>query len=449
MGRSTTTKAMWLLMTLLAVAVEAGKKKQKESVSVDPAWPPVEVMWSDAVAFFMQPIVIGSLVTCFLTLSLKPEKGLMMEFFKEFSGTIIMVICTFTPGPFFGHLNAKGTYQGYEVELAHLVGVLVADYICGGPHVNPGVTTAMFVWRKISLLQWILYVSAQMAGGIIAFPLLQSLSSPYGVKIGGPGIQPGVELSEAAMSEGLATLLLLMGIFLFATTHIGKYYPVKQPLIAGVIRLCIVQFGKTGPAINPMLATTWAFYSSGYVWPNTLTHFTVYWIAPMIGATAATLIWSSLTGTGPMDPTPPDAYAPKDMEEAWLNHLSAFGEQDLDKILLDYTPSSVITLFERTTEGELKEQQYVGLEGAKDFFEGLFQGINSDHDISSKFTVDPDKSTVFLVWACPDSNIMNASDTFLFDSDFKITLQHVMKDCMMSISKKDFPKAQRRGSSNM
>ena len=41
-----------------------------------------------------------------------------------------------------------------------------------------------------------------------------------------------------------------------------------------------------------MLATTWAFYSSGYVWPNTLTHFTVYWIAPMIGATAATLIWS-------------------------------------------------------------------------------------------------------------------------------------------------------------
>ena len=94
-------------------------------------------------------------------------------------------------------------------------------------------------------MQWILYVSAQMAGGIIAFPLLQSLSSPYGVKIGGPGIQPGVELSEAAMSEGLATLLLLMGIFLFATTHIGKYYPVKQPLIAGVIRLCIVQFGKT------------------------------------------------------------------------------------------------------------------------------------------------------------------------------------------------------------
>ena len=57
--------------------------------------------------------VIGSLVTCFLTLSLKPEKGLMMEFFKEFSGTIIMVICTFTPGPFFGHLNAKGTYQVY------------------------------------------------------------------------------------------------------------------------------------------------------------------------------------------------------------------------------------------------------------------------------------------------------------------------------------------------
>lgn len=433
MRTTRTTKTLWLLLTVLAVAVEAGKKnKQKQETNVDPVWPTMEVMWSDAIEFLMQPIVMSSLVTCFLTLTLKPEKALIMEFLKEFSGTIVMVICTFTPGPFFGHLNAKGTYAGYEVELAHLVGVIVADYICGGPHVNPGVTTAMFVWRKISLLQWILYVSAQMAGGIIAFPLLQSLSSPYGVKIGGPGIQPGVELSEAAMSEGTATLLLLLGIFAFATTHIGKYYPIKQPLIAGVIRLCIVQFGKTGPAINPMLATTWAFYSSGYVWPNTLTHYTVYWIAPIIGATVATLLWSRLTNTGPFDPQGDTGYAPKTLGEAWDNHFSAFGEQNLDKIMLDYTDSSTITVFQRKAGADgnmiISEEYYTGLGKIKAFFAALFDEIDDKHDIDAKVTEDEDKRTVFLVWACPQSSINNASDTFLFDSDFKISVQHVMKD---------------------
>ena len=60
-----------------------------------------------------------------------------------------------------GHLHRTSVYGrmvSFEEWLAHMAGVLIADYTCGGPHVNPAVTTAMFVWRKISLLQWLVYV---------------------------------------------------------------------------------------------------------------------------------------------------------------------------------------------------------------------------------------------------------------------------------------------------
>jgi hypothetical protein len=33
---------------------------------------------------------------------------------------------------------------------------------------------------------------------------------------------------------------------------------------------------------------------------------------------------------------------------------------------------------------------------------------------------------VFLVWKCPGSGVLNATDTFLFDENFKITRQNVV-----------------------
>jgi hypothetical protein len=44
---------------------------------------------------------------------------------------------------------------------------------------------AMLLFRQISLDEFAVRVAGQMSAGILAFPMLQTLSSRYGVTIGG------------------------------------------------------------------------------------------------------------------------------------------------------------------------------------------------------------------------------------------------------------------------
>eukprot|EP00621_Florenciella_sp_RCC1693_P004824 CAMPEP_0182530238 /NCGR_PEP_ID=MMETSP1323-20130603/5762_1 /TAXON_ID=236787 /ORGANISM="Florenciella parvula, Strain RCC1693" /LENGTH=421 /DNA_ID=CAMNT_0024739527 /DNA_START=21 /DNA_END=1286 /DNA_ORIENTATION=- len=405
-------------LCVAVVVVEAGKKRGKKGEDPVSPYPEMSKVQADVVEWATNPMIYGSLVCCFAVLAIGWERK--NEFAKEFLGTILMVVCTFTPGPYFGHL------KGYEEWLAHMAGVIVADYLCGGPHVNPAVTTAMFVWRKISLLQWIVYVAAQVAGGIVAFPFVQALSTPYGVTIGGPGIAPGTTFEDAVWSEGAATFVLLMGIFIFCTTWIGQIYPVKQPIVAAVIRGCIVYFGKTGPAINPMLGTTWAFYVSGMVWPSDASHYIVYWLAPMLAASVATLLWSCFTLTGPFEPHRPshdDGHAPGSLQATWDHHFKAFGDKSAMEVIKDYTESSILIRYDSATG---KKTEAAGVAKIRAAFEALFHELKDLKGLNAPvIELDKTSRTVYLVWSCPTSGIKLATDSFVMDEDFKIIRQYL------------------------
>ena len=71
-----------------------------------------------------------------------------------------------------------------------------------------------------------------------------------------------VSVQDASVHEGVGTFLLLCAIFIFATTRIGDVYLAKMGLIAASIRYICVTWGAAGPAVNPMLATTFALYTT-------------------------------------------------------------------------------------------------------------------------------------------------------------------------------------------
>ena len=60
-------------------------------------------------------------------------------------------------------------------------------------------------------------------------------------------------------------------------------YVRKQSTFAAGLRLVIVLGHRTGPAVNGMLATTWAFYKTG-AFPRDPDHYLVYWGAHVAGA---------------------------------------------------------------------------------------------------------------------------------------------------------------------
>jgi glycerol uptake facilitator-like aquaporin len=95
-------------------------------------------------------------------------------------------------------------------------------------------------------------IVGQVIGGTLAFPVAAELLPAY-VQMGGPTLG-GLDVQEGMMWEcGLTFLLMLL--ILVAATQFGL--PAQRPIIAAGIRALIYYGGKTGPAMNPMIAFAW------------------------------------------------------------------------------------------------------------------------------------------------------------------------------------------------
>merc|ERR1711924_55394 len=89
------------------------------------------------------------------------------------------------------------------------------------------------------------------------------------------------------------------------------------------------------------------------------------------------------------------------------NHFGAFGAQDVDKILLDYTEKSVIKVYNQVTD-ELVE--FKGLKAVKECFTGLFKALSDLSGLAApairvEEATEDKAGMVFLVWRCPSSGI--------------------------------------------
>ena len=109
------------------------------------------------------------------------------------------------------------------------------------------------------------------------------------------------------------------------------------------------------------------------------------------------------------------------VQAAWDNHFSAFGEQNVEKILLDYRESEILiwdTKEEKTTK-------FKGLDGAKTCFTNLFGALSDLSTLKAPLVeVQEDPGMVFLVWECPGCGYKKVTDTFLFKGN-KILRQNI------------------------
>lgn len=222
----------------------------------------------------------------------------LRAFRQEFIGTIRMIAFTFSAGKWFGENSMMLAWT------SHFIGVVAADYIGGGPHVNPACTLSMWCLGKCSYTEAYVRVAAQMGGGLVAFPLFHAVSMSMGwTPFGGPefSLKDGTDHAvDAFLSEFSAMVGLLFLIYTvnweidFGTYH----YWIKQSLTAMGIRALIELFPTAGPAINPMLATTWNVFGvdKSYTFPSDMDHYIVYWVAPGLAAIFASTLYAVYAG---------------------------------------------------------------------------------------------------------------------------------------------------------
>merc|ERR1719419_1609977 len=150
-----------------------------------------------------------------------------------------MILLTFPAGKWIGRTI---WWHGW---LWHAFGVIAADWVAGGPHVNPSVSFSFFLLGELTYPVLVCRVAAQLAAGLVTFPLCQALSQILGLpRISGPFFNPvKTSLTVAAWDEAAATCLLCLGIFLLnRELPIRKSYLVKQSMTAGVVRAMLWAF---------------------------------------------------------------------------------------------------------------------------------------------------------------------------------------------------------------
>ena len=181
-------------------------------------------------------------------------------------------------------LGALGTALVHGVGMAVLVTMTMA--ISGG-HLNPAVSVSLWLTQKIDGRTLGQYVLAQLVGAVVGALLVKGLFPTMAAKVtslGTPQLSGTLGLFEGIAIEALLTFFLVSAVF-------GTAVSAQAPKVGGfgiglAIFVCALVGGAlTGAAMNPARAFGPALVSGE--WHAHM----VYWIGPLLGATAAGALW--------------------------------------------------------------------------------------------------------------------------------------------------------------
>jgi aquaporin Z len=191
--------------------------------------------------------------------------------------------------------------------LAVTAAMLAFAHVSGG-HFNPAITLGNLVAGRIRVGHAGAYVVAQLAGaaaGALALygilrtvPSIPDTKAAFDTVTAGFGEHSVVQTSMAGvlLAEVLGAALLV-AVFLGATAR-GNVHAAAAPFAVGLSLAVLLQFGQAigNAPFNPARATASALFSNSW----SLGQLGLFWVAPLVGAAIAWLIFraASLVGEG-------------------------------------------------------------------------------------------------------------------------------------------------------
>jgi aquaporin Z len=197
------------------------------------------------------------------------------------------------------------------VALAFGLTVLTMVYAIGhvsGGHLNPAVTVGLFVGRRFPARDVIPYVIAQVLGGIAGAGILYVIASGQaGFTTAGGFASNGYGDHSPGHYSMLACLVcefVMTFAFLFVilgATHSNApkgFAPIAIGLCLTLIHL--ISIPVTNTSVNPARSTGPALFAGGWA----LQQLWLFWLAPILGAVAAGVIYRLVGGDTNPEPVP-------------------------------------------------------------------------------------------------------------------------------------------------
>ena len=212
----------------------------------------------------------------------------MKAYIAEFVGTFTLIFVGV--GAIAADFMSGGAAGLTGIALAHGLAVAVmvsATAAISGGHINPAVTIAALVAKKIEAGKAAGYIISQCLGAIVA-ALVIKLAVPAAalsaVNMGTPALGAGVTVTQALVTEIVLTFFLVFVVF---GTAIDSRAPKVGGLFIGLtVTLDILMGGPiSGAAMNPARHLGPALLGGG------LSNIWIYWVGPVVGGVLAALVY--------------------------------------------------------------------------------------------------------------------------------------------------------------
>jgi aquaporin Z len=226
-----------------------------------------------------------------------PRPGLVARLSAEALGTLIVVVAGLGV-PLFTIPQSSPLPAALAAGLALTAAMLAVGYVSGG-HFNPAVTLGNAIAGRIRLADAAAYIGAQLVGAVLGavalygvlrtVPTINDSQGAFATVAAGFGEHSIIQVPMAGvlLVEVLGTALLV-AIFL-ATTARRNPASAAAPFAVGLTTAMLLQLGQAlgNVPFNPARATASAIFSG----PDALGQLWLFWVAPVVGAAIAGLVF--------------------------------------------------------------------------------------------------------------------------------------------------------------
>ncbi len=212
------------------------------------------------------------------------------KYIAEFIGTFVLVLFACGTAAVVGCSTLDPNVAYLLTALAFGLVIVAMAYSIGnvsGCHINPAVSIAMLVSKKMSVKDFIGYVAAQFLGAIAGAAVLGYLAG-RDCGFGANGLYNG-DVVKSLVVEVILT-------FVFVLAILGVTSKVENGKVAGLViglTLTLVHiFGIhfTGTSVNPARSFGPALFAGG----DALANVWVFIVAPLAGGVIAALVYKAL-----------------------------------------------------------------------------------------------------------------------------------------------------------
>ena len=220
----------------------------------------------------------------------------MKKYLCEGIGTAVLVL--FGCG---SAVVAGGILGNLGIAMAFGLSIVAMAYVIGnvsGCHINPAVSLAMLINKKLTVKEFCLYVVAQIIGALIGTCLLVLILNSCGIDymVTGLGANGYGEASSSGISLWGAILVEVILTFVFIYTILGVTSDESKSSVAGIVIgltlafVHIMGIPLTGTSVNPARSLAPAIFLGG----TALKQVWVFIVAPFIGSALAAVAYKGL-----------------------------------------------------------------------------------------------------------------------------------------------------------